>query len=88
MATRSALRDHISTAILDAAALVLSDKGDTASMEDVAAAAGVGRATIYRYFPSRDDLLSALTELAIDDTHRRIMEADLERTTVPEAVAR
>jgi AcrR family transcriptional regulator len=88
MATTSTLRDHISTAILDAAALVLSDKGDTASMEDVAAAAGVGRATIYRYFPSRDDLLSALTEAAIEDAHRRITEADLDRATVPEALAR
>ena len=88
MATTGALRDHISGAILDAAALVLSDKGDTASMEDVASAAGVGRATIYRYFPSRDDLLSALADVAIDDAHRRIMEADLERATVPEALAR
>jgi TetR/AcrR family transcriptional repressor of mexCD-oprJ operon len=88
MATTSALRDHIATAILDAAALVLSAKGDSASMEDVASAAGVGRATIYRYFPSRDDLLSALAEVAIDDAHRRIMEADLERATVPEALAR
>jgi AcrR family transcriptional regulator len=88
MATTSAVRDHISTAILDAAALVLSAKGDTASMEDVAAAAGVGRATIYRYFPSRDDLLSALSEVAIDDAHRRITEADLARATVPEALAR
>ncbi|HEX3566532.1 MAG TPA: TetR/AcrR family transcriptional regulator [Acidimicrobiales bacterium] len=88
MATTSAVRDHISTAILNAAALVLSAKGDTASMEDVAAAAGVGRATIYRYFPSRDDLLSALSEVAIDDAHRRITEADLERATVPEALAR
>lgn len=88
MVTTSALRDHISTAILDAAALVLAAKGDTASMEDVASAAGVGRATIYRYFPSRDDLLSALADVAIDDAHRRIMEADLERATVPEALAR
>jgi len=88
MATTSALRDHIATAILDAAALVLSAKGDSASMEDVASAAGVGRATIYRYFPSRDDLLSALAEVAIDDAHRRIVEADLERAPVPEALAR
>ncbi|HXA32957.1 MAG TPA: TetR/AcrR family transcriptional regulator [Acidimicrobiales bacterium] len=88
MATTSTLRDHIATAILDAAALVLSAKGDTASMEDVASAAGVGRATIYRYFPSRDDLLSALADVAIEDAHRRIVEADLERATVPEALAR
>jgi AcrR family transcriptional regulator len=88
MVTTSALRDHVSTAILDAAALVLAAKGDTASMEDVASAAGVGRATIYRYFPSRDDLLSALADVAIDDAHRRIKEADLERATVPEGLAR
>jgi AcrR family transcriptional regulator len=88
MVTRNAVRDHISSAILDAAAGVLSKKGDTASMEDVAAAAGMGRASVYRYFPRRDDLLCALAEAALEDAHRRITEADLDRTPVPEALAR
>jgi TetR/AcrR family transcriptional regulator, mexCD-oprJ operon repressor len=32
----------------------------TAAMADVATHAGVGRATLYRHFPSRDDLMAAI----------------------------
>ncbi|WP_283136619.1 TetR/AcrR family transcriptional regulator [Rhizohabitans arisaemae] len=46
-------------AILDAAVVVLG-QDPAASLGDVAAAAGVGRTTIHRYFPERTDLISAL----------------------------
>ncbi|MFD2792163.1 TetR/AcrR family transcriptional regulator [Promicromonospora vindobonensis] len=47
--------------ILDAAQSVLT--GDpSASMEQIAATAGVGRATVHRHFPSRQSLLDALVE--------------------------
>lgn len=46
--------------LLDAATLVLS-KNPGAPISDVADAAGIGRATLYRYFPSRDDLIRDLT---------------------------
>ncbi len=45
--------------ILAAATRVLADDAK-ASMRDVAAASGVGRATLYRHFPSRDDLIRAI----------------------------
>jgi TetR/AcrR family transcriptional regulator, mexCD-oprJ operon repressor len=85
---RPALRDHIAVAILDAAAAVLAERGEAASMADVAEAAGVGRATLYRYFPSRDALLDALVENAIGEIRDRIAGAELEKVPVQEGVAR
>ncbi|KAA3646286.1 MAG: TetR/AcrR family transcriptional regulator [Chloroflexi bacterium] len=46
--------------LLDAATEVLS-KNPGAYMGEVAETAGVGRATLYRHFPSRDDLIRELT---------------------------
>lgn len=50
-------------AILDAAVAVLT-ADSTASLADIAAAAGVGRTTVHRYFPERADLLAALSRSA------------------------
>ena len=51
-------------AILDAAAALLV-KDASASLADVAAAAGMGRTTLHRHFATRDDLLRALALDAI-----------------------
>ena len=59
-AFRPGLRERVASAIVEAAAVVFAARGDSASMSDVAGAAGVARATVYRYFPSRDALLEAL----------------------------
>ena len=45
--------------ILTAAIRLLADDA-TASMSDVASASGVGRATLYRHFASREELLRAI----------------------------
>jgi len=50
-------------AILAAAGTVLGERPD-ASMEDIAAAAGVARQTVYAHFTSRDALIAALVEAA------------------------
>jgi AcrR family transcriptional regulator len=48
----------------------------------------VGRATLYRHFASREALLAALRDAAVEEVGRRIADAGLERLPVPDAVAR
>jgi AcrR family transcriptional regulator len=86
--TVPALRDHVAVGILNAAAAVLADRGEAASMSDVAKAAGVGRATLYRYFPSREDLVEALADAGLAEIRRLIGEAELDKVPVEEGLAR
>jgi AcrR family transcriptional regulator len=46
-------------AIVQAAREAFARDGVTSSIEDIARAAGVGSATLYRHFPTRDDLIAA-----------------------------
>ena len=55
-APRQTLQHRVSAAILDGAAQIFAVQGEQASMNDVAEASGVARATVYRYFPSREAL--------------------------------
>jgi TetR/AcrR family transcriptional repressor of mexCD-oprJ operon len=80
--------DRTAAAILDAAAHVLSGHGSTANMADVASAAGVSRATLYRYYPHREALLEALAAQALADAGARLADAGLERAPVEEAIER
>ncbi|ARQ69595.1 TetR/AcrR family transcriptional regulator [Streptomyces marincola] len=88
MSRKPALKDHLATSVLDAAAAVLTERGTNASMADIASAAGVGRATLYRYFPTREALLAALSEAALDELAERIAAARLDTVPIAEAVAR
>jgi AcrR family transcriptional regulator len=51
--------------ILEAALEVFADRGLAGTLDDVAAAAGVGVGTVYRRFPNKDDLVEALFEARI-----------------------
>ena len=85
---RPALRERVATAIVEAAAGVLAERGDQASMSDVAAAAGVARATVYRYFPNREALLEALGRVALEDIGDRLAAARLDEVAVTDALER
>jgi AcrR family transcriptional regulator len=87
-APRAALRERVATAILEAAAGVLAGRGEQASMSDVAAAAGVARATVYRYFPNRESLLEALGRLALQDAGDRLGAARLDEVAVHDGLER
>ena len=67
-----ALRPPMREAILDAAIDTLS-RNPGASLSDVATRAGVGRASLHRHFPSRRDLIAAVTRQCMDE-----MDAALE----------
>lgn len=53
--------------ILAAAGEVFAEQGFEASVADVAARAGVGTATIFRRFPTKDDLVAAVVEARVGD---------------------
>jgi AcrR family transcriptional regulator len=80
--------DRTAAAILDAAAQVLSEHGGSANMAEVATAAGVSRATLYRYYPHREALLKALSSQAVTDAAARLADAGLERASVEDAIER
>src|SRR5688572_3708006 len=82
------LQIRVSAAILEAAAAVLAERGEQASMADVAAAAGMARATVYRYFPNREALFDALGRLAVEEAGERLRAGRLEEVAVPEAFGR
>ena len=85
---KTTLRARVSSAILEAAATVLAQHGEHASMADVADAAGMARATVYRYFPNRDALLDALAQLAVQDADQRLRAGRLEQVAIPDAFER
>lgn len=55
-----ARRNH--AAILDAAAAVFAEHGLGAGVAEIARRAGVGPATLFRHFPTKDDLVVAILE--------------------------
>jgi TetR/AcrR family transcriptional repressor of lfrA len=62
-------------AILEAAMTVLAEN-PTASLSDIAAAAGVGRSTLHRHYPERTDLIHALAVHVHALSTAAIVEAD------------
>jgi AcrR family transcriptional regulator len=82
------MRDRTAAAIIDSAAAIMAEQGDAAGMNRIASAAGVSRATLYRYFPSREALLRAMAATSIEELAARIADANLQGIPVDQAVAR
>jgi TetR/AcrR family transcriptional repressor of mexCD-oprJ operon len=87
-APRQALQQRVVAAILDGAAQIFALQGEQASMNDVAEAAGVARATVYRYFPNREALLDELTQAAVGDVAARLAAARIDEVAPEEGITR
>lgn len=74
-------------AILDAAARVLSRKPD-AAMNDIAEEARVGRATLYRHFPTREALVRGVQDEGVTELLDALASADLATLPADRAIAR
>lgn len=73
--------------VLRTAAALLSRKA-TATMDEVARAAGIGRATLHRHFAGRDALVRALEALGIQEFEAALDAARLDDGTAEEALRR
>jgi len=76
-------RDHV----LHSAAALLTRKS-TATMDEVAKAAGISRATLHRHFAGRDALVRALEALGIAECAAALEAARLDEGPADEAVRR
>ena len=73
--------------IIEAATALLA-VNPAASMADIAEASGLVRATLYRHFPTRDDLIRAMYSAALDDALKAILSVDPEQGKATDAIAR
>jgi TetR/AcrR family transcriptional regulator, mexCD-oprJ operon repressor len=87
-APRQALQERVAATILEAARRVFGARGERASMSDVAAAAGVTRGTVYRYFPNRQSLLDELAGSALRAAGDRLAAARIDEVPVFESITR
>jgi AcrR family transcriptional regulator len=60
-------------ALVAAAAEVFAESGSDATVAEIAVRAGIAKGTVFRHFPTKDDLLAAIVETSVDDL---VAEAD------------
>jgi TetR/AcrR family transcriptional regulator, mexCD-oprJ operon repressor len=87
-ARKAVLQQRVAAAILDGAVEIFVQQGEQASMTEVAEAAGVARATVYRYFPTREALLDELARTAVADVDARLASARIDEVAPEEGVTR
>lgn len=61
--------------VLQAAQELFAERGADVKMEEVARRAGVGVGTIYRRFPSKEQLYAAVSQAACQDTRHCLVQA-------------
>lgn len=79
-------RDQKKEALLDAAAAVYA-RDRSASMQQIAASAGISRTTLVRHFPTREDLVAALIDRLLNDASEILDRAKLESGNFEGALA-
>lgn len=87
--TTSGWRSERRHRILAAAKELFSQAAyNSVAMDAVARAAGIGKPTLYRYFPSKDELFLAVFKEALRDLERQVQLALAEETSPPRLLAR
>jgi AcrR family transcriptional regulator len=73
--TIAAHRDAVREATLDAAAALVAERGLTGvTMSQIAKDTGIGRATLYKYFPDVESILRAWHERQVDEHLEELRE--------------
>lgn len=80
--------DQIATRILDAAELFAERGLDDTKMEDIAAATGVPKATLYYYFDGKADILAFLFRTVLDEVRTAVTTAAAGRGSAAERLRR
>ena len=83
-----ALQSRVADVIVGAAARALAARPDATSVGDVAAEAGVARATVYRYFPSRQSLVDEVVAVGVAGAGAGLRSARIDEVPVRDGVAR
>jgi AcrR family transcriptional regulator len=83
----SRAHDATATAITHAAAHLVARHHDP-TVGAVAQATGVARGTIYRYYPTRQALLTTVLDQALRQADHHLRQANLAAVPVPEGLAR
>jgi TetR/AcrR family transcriptional regulator, mexCD-oprJ operon repressor len=73
--------------IIEAATSLLA-VNPQASMAEIAEASGLVRATLYRHFPTREDLLRAIYSAALEEALQAIVSVNPEQGSVTDAIRR
>ena len=81
-----AARNH--EARVRAATAAVHREGPRVSMATIAADAGVGIGTLYRHFPTREDLLNSLTHRSFEQVLSNVQSAESDGTTASDALRR
>jgi AcrR family transcriptional regulator len=85
-ARRDAIRNH--EALVRAAIAAWHGQGPRVTMATIAADAGVGIGTLYRHFPTRDDLLDHLAHRSFEQVLANAQAAERDGTTGADALRR
>jgi AcrR family transcriptional regulator len=81
-----AARNH--EALVRAATEAVHREGPRVPLATIAVGAGVGIGTLYRHFPSRDDLLDHLTHVSFEQVLANAQAAERDAATAAEALRR
>jgi len=73
--------------IIEQAAHVLAE-GRGRTMQEIADISGIGRTTLYRHFRTREDLIRAIKQQAMEDAHAAMVASRLDEGNAEDALRR